>query len=242
MTTQCPQCGDELEIPPGLAGGPMRCGSCRHVFVPLRTNDGPTLPRPRPSAAAHRAGTGGVWGVALLTLLLTVPCTVGCVWAVIALALPDFRPVSDETGRFAAAFPGDPIPVNRKDADDRLIRGLDLRRDFPPEKYFVYYLDLPEAEGQDPQAVLAKAAGELDGFIPPGCEESRREPTAHDGFPALDLEVDTDDPQAHKAIVRLVLGKAPVGTPRLYVAGLTGNFGPDDIRSRRFFLEFRLKR
>jgi hypothetical protein len=148
--------------------------------------------------------------------------------------------VADETGRFQAVFPGQPIPVNRKDDDGQLVRGFDLNRDFPPEKYFVYYLDPQKGGAKKEEAVLEDAANKLAEFVPPGSEEVRRDMTKHDGYPALDVLMHNNDAQAGTVIVRLVLGKSAIGGRRLYVAGVAGPLQPHDTRAKQFFNGFKL--
>jgi hypothetical protein len=250
VTATCPYCSDELDVPPAFAGRPVRCGSCHAVFTP--PTFGAASPEwlepdaPRPARRVRREppppprGSAGVWGLALLTLILTVPCTAGCVWAVVVFGFPHFQPVADDVGRYRALFPGHPSPINRKDDGGRLVRGYDLRRTFPPETYFVYYVDLPKAAGRDAADVLAAETKGLAEFVPPGATEAEREAATHDGFPAVDVLMDSPDPEAGTVVVRCVLAGTAAGVPRLYVVGLAGPVGPDDTRAKRFFGGFRV--
>ena len=248
MTAACPFCSDELDIPPAFAGRPVRCGSCQAVFTPPSFETAPegaepdAAPRPRrrPRAEEPPRGSAGVWGMILLTLLVTVPCTAGCVWGVVALGFPQFHLLTDAAGRYKAVFPGHPTVVNRKDDAGRLVRGYELYRDIPSEKYFVYYVDLPKAADRDAAAVLADEAKNLSEFVPPGATEIDRAAATHDGFPALDVLMDDHDPQGGAVVVRCVLAGGAGGVPRLYVAGVAGPVGPDDTRAKRFFGGFRV--
>jgi hypothetical protein len=247
----CPYCAEELEVPPAFAGRPVRCGSCQAVFTPpsfeaaaaAETPDADSDPddrtRPDPQADSP-ASAAGVWGVILLTLIVTVPCTIGCVWAVAMFGFPQFRTVSDDFGQYKALFPGDPEPINRKSDAGRLIRGHELQRIFPPEFYFVYYVDLPKAMARDADALLAQETADLSEYLPPGVTETGRETTTHDGYPATDVMFRNPDPQASTVIVRCVLVSRPGAVPRLYVVGIAGPVSPHDTRVKRFFTGFRL--
>jgi hypothetical protein len=106
----------------------------------------------------------------------------------IGMMLPKFQPAADAPGRFRAAFPGAAVPVSRTTDTGLPVQGLELSRDLPPERYFVFYFDSPQKlPPEKVEPVLAAAAADLGDQVAPGAEEIARQPTTHDGHVALDV-------------------------------------------------------
>lgn len=237
MPATCPTCGESLDIPAELAGGLVRCGACRTVFAP--TGDVPTLPVVEADAAPPRRPTFGVWVLALLTFAVTAPMVAGCLWFTVALTFPEFETAADPDGRFAAAFPGEAVPVSRTAADGTPVRGLELNRELPPERYFVLYTDLDAEVGPSQKAQDAAVDGGIDRMVRTGMfaesQVAQRQATTHDGYLATDVILQDPDRTGEQGIVRVIL----VGK-RVYAIGAGGPVNPHDPRVREFFLRFRV--
>ncbi len=237
MPVTCPTCGETLDIPAEVAGGAVRCGACRTVFTP--SGDGPAVPVVDADPDPPRRSTFGVWALAVLTFAVTAPMVAGCLWFTVALAFPEFETAADPDGRFTAAFPGEAIPVSRNAADGTPVRGLELNRDLPPEKYFVLYTDLDADVGKTQKAQDAAVDRAIDRMVRDGMlaesQVSQRQATTHDGYPATDAILQDPDRTGEQGIVRLILaGK------RVYAIGVAGPVNPHDPRVREFFLRFRV--
>lgn len=244
MPAICPTCRESLEIPPEFAGMPVRCGACRTVFTP--TPDSPGIRTFAPvdggdGETPPPTSNVGVWLLAFLTCVMMAPCVGGCGWFCYEMLYPEFEMKTDEDGRFAAAFPGSPDPVSRSAADGTPIRGLELDRDVPDEKYFVYYADnltsKPEKGNRPPHDPVFDTAIELilrDGRLVDS-KIQKQATSQHDGYDALDLILVDDNRPFEKGIVRLVR----VGD-RVYVVGVAGQMNPGDVRVRSFFNRFQI--
>lgn len=240
MPATCPTCGEVLDIPPEFAGRAVRCGACRTVFTP--PDDGiPTLRTVgrrdsfRPDAPEPHRSNARVWGLAALTFLLLAPCVGGCGWFCVAMLFPSFESVADADGRFVAGFPGTATAVNRPAADGTPVRGLELDRETPPEKYYVFYYDLPPADARNGDDAAFDAAIERvvrDGRFAE-TPIAARESTTHDGHAALDVQLFDPERFNQERIVRLVRAG-----DRVYIAGVDGPLDPDQTRVKEFFRRF----
>lgn len=241
MIAICPTCNESLDVPDEFADREVRCGNCQSIFLPSSASEVPTVrssgSRPvlysqRP--AANR-GTGGVGVLGCITVVLAGAMVSLCVWGVIAFGYPEFSSATDAEGRFTAVFPGTPDPVERSTDDGSPVRGLELDRPLPPEKFFVFYEDLDAAQvKRGAEAVFTDAIQRLvrqARFV--DSRELARESTKHDGYPALDLQmVDSDKPH-EQVVIRLVLAGN-----RIYAAGAAGALDPNQGRVREFFQGF----
>jgi hypothetical protein len=186
-------------------------------------------PRPR------KKSTLWVW---LLILGFFGLCVLPCggffvlgVW----VAFPDFQPYDSPEGRFRGEFPVQPFTYTRADDDGRTWHCTEYKRSFPPETYFVRYVDLPRAKAPAAEKALADAADKLAARVP-GSTELRRTSGTTDGHPSVDLTLEHPDDTVTAA--RLVL----VGT-RLYEVGVTGMIdrrdADDDPRVKHFLDAFK---
>lgn len=237
MPATCPTCGETLDIPPEHASRAVRCGACRNVFTP--STEAPSAADAVPDSEPTHRSTFGVWVLAFLTFALTAPMVAGCLWFTVALTFPEFETTADPDGRFTAAFPGEANPVNRNAADGTPIRGLELNRELPPEKYFVYYTDLEAEVGKSQKAQDAAFDHAIDRMVRDGMlaesQVSQRQATTHDGYTATDVILQDPDRTGEQGIVRLIL----VGK-RVYAIGVGGPVNPHDPRVREFFLRFQI--
>ena len=246
MRVICPRCRNELDLPNEHVGRTVGCSHCGTVFTahsderdetdslaePPRTH---RLDREEPPS---RKSNVGVWGLVLLIAIVMTPCTGVGVWAFAKLLYPNFRPITDQEGRFEAQFPDTPTPITETNDDGLLIRGLEHQREFPPETYRIAYLDLPARQAKLGPVFLVAATLQFSDLVPPGAREIQRETVKHDGFDALDVRY-TDEPG--EFIVRYVYVPGPK-TARIYMISWDGSGRPEDARVKRFFLSVQLKK
>jgi hypothetical protein len=140
LTISCPTCGEQLEVPPEMIGGQVRCGNCLGIFtataptgsagrpdeipvarpnrrpnnVPVsRAGDSGPIERD-PSKPRAKTGIGcGVWAMLGLFSLLGCGCCGGLVWFVVSMMSPDYQDYASPDGRFKAVFPVPPAEVRK---------------------------------------------------------------------------------------------------------------------------------
>lgn len=235
----CPHCGEELDIPVAFRDREVRCASCRNTFLPTasveelqpafdtgsrltgdrddasprtRDSDDEFEPRQRP----RRKSGGNTW---LWVLLIGGfgCCGLSCGGFLLFglyVAFPDFQSFDSAEGRFHAEFPGTPTQFADADDERRPRQNIEFRRKFPPETYFVRYVDLT-ADPADEDAVLDAAADDVVKDRAGSREVTRSEPKTVGGYPAVDVTLENAD--SSMTVSRAVL----VGR-RLYVIGMTG--------------------
>src|SRR5579883_709817 len=166
----CPNCGERLDIPADLRGTPVRCAVCTTVFTPppaAADDDAPPARLARPTARPlppagdeydddqdrpRRRKRGGLaWLWVLFAGLGLVSCTCcggfGVLWW--NIENPTFQPYSSDEGRFAVEFPGPAYPKKLPLGDGEPMKGVECRREFAQETYFVHYADLPARRVKD---------------------------------------------------------------------------------------------
>jgi hypothetical protein len=189
----------------------------------------------RPPPRRKKKSTLWVW---LLILgffgLCVLPCG-GIIGLGVWVAFPSFQPYDSADGRFRGEFPGQPFTYTQP-GDDGLTRHCtEFKRSFPPETYFVHYVDL-RAGPRTSAAVLKDAADKAVAKVP-GSTEARRTTDTADGHPSVDLIVNHPDDTV--TIVRFILVER-----RLYAVGVTGMdpLNPDtDPRVKHFLDTFKVK-
>lgn len=166
--------------------------------------------------------------------LCVLPCG-GIIGLGVWVAFPSFQPYDSADGRFRGEFPGQPFTYTQP-GDDGLTRHCtEFKRSFPPETYFVRYVDL-RAGPRTSDRALKDAADRAVAKVP-GSTELRRTTGTADGHPSVDLTVNHPDDTV--TIVRFILVER-----RLYAVGVTGTdpLNPDtDPRVKHFLDTFKVK-
>jgi hypothetical protein len=155
---------------------------------------------------------------------------------------PAFLETTDPNGGFyQVSFPGPAAPFTQMTSNGGVVRGVQMSRDFPPERYFVGHIDLPPVAGQKGvEEALDLAAIDTTELVPPGVEELARMPGRHDSYPCRDWYFADQDVQL---VVRCIVVDGAIAR-RIYVIGWEGPGprGPEEYRVRRFFRSFRILR
>lgn len=255
MTTTCPQCGNVLEIPFGYVGRRIRCGNCNNVFAAepdeagLPDDDGDQYLAESGFRVERYADTSddapvrksnvGVWGMAILLVILLCPCMIVGAVRFSVVAFPKFETYTDAMGRFEVGLPGQPTVVERRNDDGVMVRGLIFEREQPSEQFFAYTMELPAAWNLlDDEEILNRVAERLQADHVKGHEEIRREFTKHDGYEAMDVEYEHEIGPIGSIVIRTLIMPTPLGK-RGYLAGFIGPGSVDDARVQEFFLRFR---
>lgn len=135
----CPDCRSELEIPAELMAGAVRCGHCQTPFDPLTSRlQVPTVPIAGRRMPPPRRNLSKAWLWVLFAgcSLIALACMGSCLGLINVWSNPPLQPYSSPDGAFEAIFPGEPLPVVRKD-DGIDVVGVESKREFPEETYFV---------------------------------------------------------------------------------------------------------
>ena len=256
----CPNCRVELDIPEELLGQPVRCSSCATTFTPPGGGDsGDDRPRrgdrrssrnvslddddrPRRRPEARKSGGGLLTVVGLLLAGTFGVCCLGCVglFAVgVAADNPTLEVYKSPDGQFEASFPGPPSATENVLNDEITLTGVAHTRHLMGQDFdtcTVLFHDLPNAPGTDAARDKALQAT-ADAFVAAQGDApmSKQAKTTVQGYPALELTLQGDDPQL-STFARVILADR-----RVYVVSYDGHgLAPESQRLAHFWEKFRV--
>lgn len=239
----CPSCRNELEIPPELLGGPVRCANCLTVFSPP-VAEVPTVAVAKRIAsdrdefqfddAKPSRSRAWLWLLLFGCTLLTCTCFGSCAGLIGIQAKPAMKPYAAGDGRFTASFPGNPNPVFKTANDGREILGVEVVRILPSEEhYFVEYIVLVDKElTKDDQKIaadtLAKWMQDQNGTI------METDVIDHKGLPAAQIFGQFNIFGGRGNVV----ARAVRDGDRLYIVGVSGAVAQWNDRVEKFLDDF----
>ncbi|QEL16517.1 zinc ribbon domain-containing protein [Limnoglobus roseus] len=174
-------------------------------------------------------------GVALWVLfgvfgLLGCTCCGVIGYFVVQTMDPEYKEFKAPDGRFTAEFPSDvkqKTRVTGRDKDKPAV-SFEAERKMVQENYFIYYVDLTDAEKRDSAKVID---GLCDGLIKTNQgKEISRSKRAHQGFEAADVILSMPGK-------RFIQARAIVGDGRGYVVGVAVNGEPQGMIWLEHFFE-----
>ena len=257
----CPNCRVELDIPEELLGQPVRCSSCATTFTPAGGGDsGDDRPRrgerrpsrnaaldddddrPRRRPEARKSGGGLLTVVGLLLAGTFGVCCLGCV-GLFAVGLkadnPTLEVYRSPDGQFEASFPGVPTATENVLNDEITLTGVAHTRHLMGQDFdtcTVLFYDLPKAPGTDAarDKVLQTTA---DAYVAAQADmgKSRQTKITVQGYPALEVTMEGDDPQLS------LFARVIVADKRVYVVSYDGHgLAPESQRLANFWDKFRV--
>lgn len=162
-------------------------------------------------------------------------CVGSCVGFINVWRNPNLKPYTDPDGAFVALFPGEVFPISRLDAQGRPVAGVESRREFPEEQYFIEWLESenapPGKQERMPKMVLDEWIAKNNASV------LENDPVkSHKGFDAAEAVGQLGFPKGNFAIRVVKVGD------RFYVLGITGTVMPGSEYVERFFDGFEPKR
>lgn len=260
-TATCPHCREDLDIPLELFGQPVRCASCREVFIPpvrplklelesIRRPDLPSISVPIPKRTTEasnldfdseprpqRKSNVTIWVLVLLMLFVMGGGLMSCLGLLWFTQNPEMVAVEDADAAYEVEFPGDAKPIQEKGELGAEIAGYELRRPMSKDLYFVRHFALPaNQQNVAPADVLDQICQKQIENLGAGAE-FKREQTKHQGYPALDVWL-----QKGKNFVKVVtIIRIIVAKGRVYVLVASGaNLQPQSWWVRQFFRSFKI--
>jgi hypothetical protein len=234
----CPNCGETLDVPTHLLGGPVRCGNCQTVFASPPPGDGPAdVPTAAPVRPARRparddddrprrrrrAGVPGwVWVMLGLVGLASCGCCGGFVWLIGRMMNPEYQPYTSPDGRWKAQFPG-PVtvadrPTGRPGETGKWAEAK--RNIFGPvfERFFVVEVELSAADRKRRPSEVADSLCDGLRATVGGREVFRRTRGHHQGHDSAEVgfEHPENGQQPH------TLARVIVAGGRGYIVGVSG--------------------
>jgi hypothetical protein len=246
----CPHCREQLDIPREYRGRAVRCANCQNVVEPTATSPAPVPMEPRSEPVnrerprqrrsefddrPRRQSNAIVWILFALTTLICGSIAASCFGISLWIYNPTMQPFQSVDGKFSIEFPDEPAPQTAK---ERAGAGLTVTafRAQQQERYVVKYYPIPAkyrllSDDEKLHEILkdernTESAG----------EETRRQSSEHDGFPALDIMASTGQGILNRrnTIFRCVL----VG-PNVYVVLAQGSsLEPQVWWIRKYFTSF----
>ena len=166
----CPNCGEQLDVPPELAGQVVRCGACQSVIEP-----GIAPPRPIPTVSRRESlddsrfedreqpkkrSLTWLWLLLGLGAISCLGCCGGIAFLAHKIENPTWTKFTPPDGRFSVEFPGEPPQIQTRSIPFPKDKPLTLtiyvsERKIAEERYAVGVCELPKIEGP-----LSKLAAE----------------------------------------------------------------------------------
>lgn len=195
----CPNCGEQLEIPPDFRGKRVRCASCQTVFdanpggeylptVEPKASRGPSRSqadddRPPPPVGSNLR----VWFLLGLTAFVVSGCVLTCAGTFFGLMNPKMHAYTADPA-YKIELPGEPTELSLLNDGDNPIAGIQATREGQDDHYVVRHYKVPaKFKKKDPQATLDALVKDELAAVGGGVED-RREQTKYKGHVALDIE------------------------------------------------------
>jgi hypothetical protein len=217
----CPRCGSNLDVPDELMAGPVRCANCATVFNPPQVPGAVSTVHPS-DRPRKKSRSGCLWGLLAVGLFCVFGCCGTCVALFQYIENPTLKPYTAPDQTYSVSFPDTPSPVDKFGPAGKKVSGVEATRVFPKERFFVEYSTVTKAEAfDDPKKLLAALCDAWVKSISGG-KELKRYAHEVDGYPAIDLFVDTGQFGQNSLYVRVI----KVGD-RLYSVGVEGQIRPE---------------
>ena len=268
----CPNCGEELDIPPELRGSPVRCAACGDAFTPPidipavpvapranraeprdnpRDEAGRSEDEPRPRRrSANRPPRRGPNVLLWLMLLGTAGfCCLGCAgFIVFALGMldPTLTDYESPDGRFTAAFPG-PVEVSPQPLPGEGVLGpttvyTHRRTILGGQLFDAYFVRSVELRGDPDEREKRRAVKEVLTELIGDGTEVNQTKANLDGAEATEVQVNYP---RHKPQAETLVARVAVIGDRLYAVGLRGQAldkPEQQQRALEFWSRFAVKR
>ena len=239
ISIACPKCRELLDVPDDFLGREVRCASCQQIFTATANaapGDGVPVARParkpsrspeygdddRPIRSRKKSGNRLVLWLLLGGAGLSMcACCGGMAVFVGKMMSPDFVPYTSPDGRFSTVFPSDTFQSKRNTGRAaESAQSIESTRTLFQETYFVYFVDLTDADRKKPaEKVAEEFANGLIAMSQNGREHNARNKIAFQGHDAIDLSIALTDGKF--TIARVIVTK-----DRAYVVGVTGPGNP----------------
>jgi hypothetical protein len=166
--------------------------------------------------------------------LMLLVCMGSCVGFFNVWRNPNLKPYQDPDGAFVALFPGEVFPISRMDAQGRPLAGVEGKREFPEEQYFIEWLEPEKAALGKPERSPKMVVDEW--IAKNNASAMENDPVkSHQGFDAAEAVGQLAFPKGNFAIRAVKVGD------RVYVLGITGTVMPGSEYIDRFFDGFQPK-
>lgn len=245
VNVSCKACGTSLEVPSELLGRQVECSECNNIFFALDSQSSRSGQSDQKNQRAESRSrqtqsqqtknrsrsTAWLWVLFVGCGLIAFSCFGGCLGIMNGWSNPKLESFEEEEEKqFVALFPQQPFPIVRKNINGQDLKGLEAKRDFPEEVYFVEFTELEDNAGK-------KSAKDVlnDWMQQNEAKQMSFDPVVHQNFEAVQSTGQLNFLRGNYVVRSIKVGN------RIYTIGITGSVMPGSEYVEKFMNGFQPK-